>query len=64
MKISVNLELCEINGLCVVEAPTLFEIDDRDVLRVLIEKLPEELRAQAEAAVRVCPAKALRLEEG
>ncbi len=64
MKIVVDRERCEINALCVVNAPTVFEIDDRHQLQVLIENPPEELREQVEAAVRACPAKALRLEVG
>ncbi|MAG34025.1 MAG: ferredoxin [Deltaproteobacteria bacterium] len=64
MKIVVDRGLCELNALCMVSAPTVFEIDDQHQLRVLIEEPPEELREQVEAAVEACPAKALRLEDG
>ncbi|MBW1883730.1 MAG: ferredoxin [Deltaproteobacteria bacterium] len=61
MKIVVDRDLCEINALCVVSAPTVFQIDSQHQLQVLIENPPPELREQVEAAVRACPAKALRL---
>jgi ferredoxin len=64
MRIVVDRDLCEINALCVVSAPTVFEIDDRHQLQVLIENPPQALREQVEEAVRACPAKALRLEVG
>ncbi|MBW2271056.1 MAG: ferredoxin [Deltaproteobacteria bacterium] len=63
MKIVVDRERCEINALCVVNAPTVFDVDDNHELQLLMENPPEELREKVEAAVRACPAKALRLEE-
>ena len=62
MKVVLDRGLCEINALCVVEAPMVFEIDDQDEMQVVIENPSDDLREQVEAAVRVCPAKALRLE--
>jgi ferredoxin len=41
MRIVVDRERCEINALCLVQAPTVFEIDDRNELLVLIEEPPD-----------------------
>lgn len=63
MKVKLNQDLCEANGVCVQEAPEVFKLDDDDVLHVLQTAPAEDLRAKVEAAVRLCPRNALTLEE-
>ena len=63
MKIVVDRDLCESNGLCVDACPEAFRLDSNDQLVILIERPGEELRAQIEQAVRVCPRQALSIEE-
>lgn len=62
MKVIVDWALCDGNGVCSVEAPDLFELSDDDKLIVLKEEFGPEFEGQAEAAVRVCPKRALRLD--
>jgi ferredoxin len=62
MRIIVDYDLCESNGLCEEAAPELFRLGDDDNLYVLDETPAEELRAKAEEAVRRCPKQAIRLE--
>lgn len=62
MKMTVNWSLCDGNGVCAVEAPEIFELDDDDNLIVLQETIGSELKDKAERAVRVCPKHALKLE--
>lgn len=61
-KIVVNWPLCDGNGVCTIEAPELLEIDDNDNLVVLSEDIPAGLLPKAEAAVRVCPKHALKID--
>jgi ferredoxin len=63
MKIVVDWALCDGNGVCSVEAPDIFELNDDDELVVLREQVDGALETQAAAAVRVCPKRALRLEQ-
>ena len=63
MRIIVDRDLCESNGLCVDACPEVFRIDEKDRLVLLIEQPDESLRAQVEQAVRICPRQALRIEE-
>ena len=64
MKIIVDWGLCDGNGNCAVEAPTLFKVDDHDTLHLLKETISNEDEARrAAAAVRACPKSALRLAE-
>ena len=63
MKVIVDLSNCDLHGLCVEAAPEVFEIDDKGVLRVLIESPPEDLRAKVEKAARECPTGAITIQK-
>jgi ferredoxin len=63
MKIAVNWDRCEANGMCVRAAPEVFHLDEQDRLHVLAEKPAAELRAKVAKAVRDCPRQALTLIE-
>jgi len=62
MKLVVEWSLCDGNGVCTVEAPELLMLSEQDELVVLAEKFGPELEAKAQAAVRVCPKQALRID--
>lgn len=61
MKIVVNRDRCEANGVCVRAAPEVFRLDDADQLHVLAEEVPPERLEQVTKAVRMCPKAALAL---
>ncbi|KOS53727.1 ferredoxin [Rhodococcus rhodochrous] len=64
MKIELDLELCLGYGNCIAEAPEHFDLDEEaNKAIVLIPEPSENDRAVVEAAVRSCPAVALRLVE-
>lgn len=63
MKIVVDRDLCESNAVCMSIEPTVFEVDDDDVLQILDERPDESLRPKMEEAVRRCPKQALTIEE-
>lgn len=63
MRVVVDFDLCESNALCMGLAPEVFELRDDDLLYVLDENPPEELRAKVEAAVRTCPKNAISIED-
>ena len=43
--------------------PEVFEVRDDDLLYVLNDNPPEELREKVEAAVRTCPKNAISIED-
>ena len=63
MKVVVNWTRCEGNGACMVEAPAIFDLDDKDMLIVLDETPPEAERKRLEDAVASCPRRALSIED-
>ena len=63
-KLVVDWTLCDGNGVCTIEAPELLAMNAEDQLIVLHDTFGPELEAKAEAAVRVCPKQALRIDNG
>ncbi len=63
LKIVVDFDQCESNGVCVKLAPELFRLDDQDFLEILDERPPEALREKAEKAASHCPKRAISLVE-
>lgn len=61
MRVTVDFDVCESNGICEEVAPEVFHLDDDDDLRVLDEHPAERLRDQVEEAVRRCPKQAINL---
>ena len=61
MRVVVDRELCESNGVCAALVPEVFELGDDDRLRVVQERPPDALRARVEQAVRRCPKQALAI---
>lgn len=62
MKILVDYDLCESNGVCVKIAPDVFRLDENDELQHN-ESPPAEQHEKVKKAVMRCPRGALRLEE-
>ena len=63
MRIHVDYDLCEANGVCVKTAPGLFEVDETDKLHLLVATPSADQLDLAKAAVRRCPRRALSLRE-
>jgi ferredoxin len=63
MRVTVDVNVCEAHGDCVVAAPEIFELgDDDDVVVVVNPEPSEDLRAKAELAADNCPVMAITIE--
>ncbi|KAA9156534.1 ferredoxin [Amycolatopsis acidicola] len=62
MKLKVDYDSCEANGVCEAFAPDVFELDEDDNLHVHAEPGEENLE-RIRQAVQGCPKMALALEE-
>lgn len=62
MKVIVDPERCEANGVCVRRCPEVFRLEEDDTLTVLVHEIPEDLQADTQNAVRLCPRQALALQ--
>ena len=63
MRVVVDLNRCEANGLCMGVAPEVFELTGNDELLLLQERPDESLRERVAEAVRQCPRQAIAIEE-
>ena len=63
MRVVVDWDLCESNGLCVLAAPGVFELQEDDTLLILAETPDVSQLAQVTEAVRTCPKQAISLVE-
>ena len=62
MKVVVDHSLCEGHAKCMDNVPEVFEVGEDDRSYVVLDDIPEELRAKVERAVRVCPRAAISLD--
>ena len=63
MKVEVDFDLCESNGLCVAASPAVFELDEQDFLNVLQPEVTPENEASIRDAIRQCPRQAISIVE-
>jgi ferredoxin len=63
MRVLMDWDRCEANGMCMRAAPEIFLLGEDDKLTILQETPPEELRAKLQLAVRRCPKQAISIEE-
>lgn len=61
MRIEVDFDKCQSNGVCASIAPAIFEVRDDGYLYVLDEEPAEEYRAAVEQAARECPTQAITI---
>lgn len=60
MKLVLDRDLCEANGVCVRVAPEVFALDDDDVLHLkVLRPADASQRAAIDAAIAGCPKGAL-----
>ncbi|BCO38977.1 ferredoxin [Mycobacterium paraintracellulare] len=61
MKVTVEPDLCEANGLCVAAAPEVFDLVDDDIVDILLPEPPSEMESAVAEAMVACPKQALRV---
>lgn len=63
MKIDVDFDLCEANGVCVDICPDVFDIDDDNFLQVNHDAVTSDTEEALRSAARGCPRGAIRVVE-
>jgi ferredoxin len=63
MRVIPDLSRCEGHGLCELTAPAVYRLDDEGMVQLLVDEVPEALKAAATAGARVCPVAALHVQE-
>lgn len=62
MKVSVDLDTCDGNGVCMSLCHAVFEVRE-DGLHLLQDEPPSELRRELKAAEVSCPTQAISVED-
>ena len=57
MRVVVDRDLCESNGLCMAAAPEVFELQDDDTLLILAETPDESLRGRSPTRSAAAPSR-------
>jgi ferredoxin len=63
IRVIVDYDRCASHGLCTLEAPDVFELDDDGKLAVPEGALSEEYREAVAAAASACPTGAITLRK-
>ena len=61
MKILIDRDLCQGHGVCMGDAPEVFEVGEDGQLILLQESPGESLREKVESAARYCPTGAIQI---
>lgn len=63
MKVRVDHGACQGHARCYAEAPDLYVLDDEGYNRMSPTAVPAELEAAARAGARLCPERAIVVED-
>jgi ferredoxin len=63
VRVRIDPDTCTGHGRCYSLAPEVFEPDDYGHGKVIVDEVPDELRAKAELGVQNCPEHAISVEE-
>ncbi|MCV7171821.1 ferredoxin [Mycobacterium manitobense] len=62
-RVVLDEDLCQGHAMCELEAPDVFTVPKRGVVKILDPEPPDELRDAVELAVDMCPTRAISIEE-
>ena len=60
---AIVTEDCILCGACADICPEVFDVSEGDIARVIVDIIPEELKAKAKEACEACPVDAITLED-
>ena len=63
MRVRLDVDLCQGHGVCVSEAPEVFELEGDGPVTIHLQEPPDALRTQVANALRYCPTGAIALED-
>ena len=63
MRVRIDPDVCTGHGRCYSLAPEVFEPDDYGHGKVILDEVPDELRAKADLGVQNCPEHAISVED-
>lgn len=64
MKITIDPDMCQGNGLCLAKAPQVFALGDDERAFVVQAEPGDDLADAVRAAVNACPTQAISIDDG
>jgi sterol 14-demethylase len=62
MKVTIDFDLCQGHGVCMGEAPEVFQVNDDGEVTILQEHPEASLEKKVRNAARFCPTGAITIE--
>lgn len=62
-RVEVDEDLCQGHAMCELEAPDVFTVPRRGTVEIVDPEPPDDIRADVERAIEMCPTRALTLIE-
>ena len=63
MKAKVDREICSGDGICAELCPEVFEMDDEDLAKVIVDEVPPDAEETCRDAAESCPESCIEIEE-
>ena len=63
MRVRIDPDVCTGHGRCYSLAPEVFEPDEYGHGQVILDEVPDDLRAKADLGVQNCPEHAISVED-
>jgi len=63
MKVKVDHELCSGDAICADICPEVFEMNDDDKAKVIVDEVPADLEGAVREAAESCPEGCIYIEE-
>lgn len=64
MRVTVDLSRCQGYGNCVSASPSVFDLDESGLAKVLVAEPAPELHDSVRTAASMCPVAAVEIDEG
>ncbi|MCP4632104.1 MAG: ferredoxin [candidate division Zixibacteria bacterium] len=63
MKVKIDRELCSSDGICADLCPEVFEMDDEDIAKVIVDEVPADSEDCVRDAIDSCPEDCIEIVE-
>lgn len=63
MRVKIDRDLCSSDGICAELCPEVFEMDEDDIAKVIVDEVPPDAEECVREAVDSCPESCIEIIE-